>query len=431
MSAELQDKLTQVEDDLRSLREDLADKNRRLEEAKETYTALGEGEDDGPAFEAAKEARREVGLIADQIEATKEKQVELLKLLGDREAASRVNGKPVVPPSQEVVEWSAEKLLSDPDLQARLEFISGTKSRFGSMEIGEIVSREMLAADIAPTSRQREATYQGLVPQILRPLRVLDLIPTGTTDGNVIPYTVESGPLTGALETAEGAAKPEAGVTYTDATAPVQTIAAWMKIRKQALADFAQLRTILDTRLRYLVQRRLEAQVLAGDGTGTNLTGILNTAGIGQVAYNANVSVTEHVLSGITNIYLADGVADGVVLHPADWNKALTEKAHFGGGAGAAGTAGSYEYIGGGPFGATPLSLWGVAAVPTPAMAAGFALVGDFSLGVTLFIREGVNVLMSDSDQDDFIKNRVTLLGEMRAGMPVWRPSVFQRVATA
>ena len=38
---------------------------------------------------------------------------------------------------------------------------------------------------------------------------------------------------------------------------------------------------------------------------------------------------------------------------------------------------------------------------------------------------------MSDSDQDDFIKNKVTLLGEMRAALAVWQPSLFVDVDLA
>ena len=51
-------------------------------------------------------------------------------------------------------------------------------------------------------------------------------------------------------------------------------------------------------------------------------------------------------------------------------------------------------------------------------------LVGD-STGATLLMRQGVNVKTSDSDQDDFINNRVTILAECRAAFPIWRPTAF------
>jgi len=55
-------------------------------------------------------------------------------------------------------------------------------------------------------------------------------------------------------------------------------------------------------------------------------------------------------------------------------------------------------------------------------------VVGDFRLGATLFVREGVNVRASDSDQDDFVRNRVTILGERRFGLAVWQLGAFALV---
>ncbi len=427
MSEELKRKLEQVEDRLRGLREDRKTAVAARDKAKEEYGQVPDGTDDSAQYEAAREAVRRVGEIDDNIAAESEKQVELLKMLGDKEAGKREPRPGVARIDEESGEvWSSAHLFEDPELLQQLEKISASQSKFGSLELGQVASRDVMVADVDPSSYMRRGTYRGVIPQLRRVIRLLDLIPTGATDGNSVPYTQESGPFTGALETAEGSAKPEASMTYTDADAPVRTIAAWLKTRKQGLADFAALRTIIDSRLRYLVLRRLEAQVVNGDGSGVNLRGLLQTSGIGSVAYQSTLPLTELILSGITNIYLADGEAEGVALYPTDWQKALTEKAKNG-----AGTVGSYEYIGGGPFGNTPMTIWGIPCIPTASMPVGHGLVADFSLAATLLIREGVNVLMSDSDQDDFIKNRVTLLGEMRAALPVWRPAVIQDVLTA
>ena len=74
--------------------------------------------------------------------------------------------------------------------------------------------------------------------------------------------------------------------------------------------------------------------------------------------------------------------------------------------------------------------LWGLPAVPSKVLAPGTAIVGDFSQ-CTLYVREGANVRISDSDQDDFIRNRVTLLGEGRFGLAVWQPAAFAVVDLA
>lgn len=434
----LETKLTAVDDDIRSHNEDRAEKHKAVETAKEAYGNLPEDADRTEAHATLRDALRERGEVDELISKAKEERQTLLTALGDREAATRPTADR---PDKTSTVWSSAEVLDNPELRERLEFISGTKSQVGSLPIGEVISRDamvqMMAAEpgspdvtLTPDSNTvenvRRGAWQGIVPQLRRPLRFLDLVPVGTTDGNFVPYTVESGAFTGPVETAEGAAKTEISLTYTDADAPVRTIAAFIKVRKQVLSDFSALRTILDSRLRYMVLRRLEAEVLAGDGSGQNLTGILNTSGIGSVTYQSTAPLAEHILSGITNIYLNDGEATGVVVYPTDWQRMLTAKAHNAGD-----TAGSYEYLGGGPFANTPLTIWGLPCVPHQAIAAGTALVGDFPIGTTLMIREGVNVLMSDSDQDDFTRNRITILGEMRAALPVWRPSMFQEIALA
>ena len=70
-------------------------------------------------------------------------------------------------------------------------------------------------------------------------------------------------------------------------------------------------------------------------------------------------------------------------------------------------------------------TLWGLPVVLNLAMTKGKALVGDWAQGATLFVRESTNVRVSDADQDDYTRNRVTMLGEGRWGLAVWRPACF------
>jgi hypothetical protein len=415
----LRSKLAQVEADLADLRTERADKARKREEAKEAFVGLDGYDVDSDEFKSAEAAVKDVGEVDDKIADVQATQVGILKMLGqsDKDIARDKGVEPGRGKSEnEWKGWDSGSLFTD-EIKAALKRASTTKGRFGGIELGEVADAEALKADIAPSANQRRGDYYGLLPQLTRPLRILDLLPSGTMDNNTLPYTVEGGSFTGAAETVEGALKPEAGVTFTDATATAQTIAAWMKIRKQALADVSVMRSIIDSRLRYMVQRRLEAQVLSGDGADPNIRGILNTSGLGTVAYAANELVADQVLRGITTVLLADADASGVVMHPIDWQNTLIAKA-----------AGDGHYYSGGPFSVTPQVLWGVPLVPSPAIPQGTVLVGDFTIGAQLFIREGVQVLMSDSDQDDFLRNRVTLLGEMRAALAVFRPSAFAAV---
>jgi HK97 family phage major capsid protein len=169
------------------------------------------------------------------------------------------------------------------------------------------------------------------------------------------------------------------------------------------------------------VLRRIENQILSGDGTGQNLRGILNTTGIASIAFNAGEPLSDLALDAITTVLVSDAVPDLAIFNPMDLASMMKAKA-----------AGSGERLDSqGAFAATASTLWDLPRVASTAIPVGTALVGDFALGASLFLREGVNVRASDSDQDDFIKNRTTLLGEARVGLAVWNPTCFAQVDLA
>jgi hypothetical protein len=97
----------------------------------------------------------------------------------------------------------------------------------------------------------------------------------------------------------------------------------------------------------------------------------------------------------------------------------------------------SGQYLYGGPGiapqyhgGRIVQTVWGLALTTSPVVTQQNPVVGD-SNGVTLFVREPVSVRTSDSDSDDFTKNRLTILAETRVALAVWRPSWFTKAATS
>jgi HK97 family phage major capsid protein len=239
-------------------------------------------------------------------------------------------------------------------------------------------------------------------------------------DGASFEYSQEVVTTEAPVEVVEGAVKPASQYDFTDATAEAKTIAHFTKMRRQQIADLPTMETIVRDRLAYGVLRRVEDQVVAGDGAGESLRGITETSGIASVTFDAGVPLAELPLEGIVDVIVSDADPNAVVLNPTDWATMVTAK-----------TSGSGDYYGVGPFAAQAPTLWGLPAVLSKAIAAGTALVGDFSNGATLFVREGVNVRVSDSDQDDFIRNRVTALGEGRFALAVWQPAAFALVDLA
>jgi HK97 family phage major capsid protein len=335
--------------------------------------------------------------------------------------------------------------LEDPAVVEQLRSLAYSKSPVGRMDLGQLAGREQLVdilstgrwaagaggkggapaqqtvTGLDPTSIAR-TTWFGVVPQIRRPLSVLDLIPTSATEQNVVAYTQETGTWdTGAAETVEGALKPEGDVTYTDVEARCRTIAEFVKNNRQQLDDVAGLADSLQRRLTYKIGRRVERQIVAGDGTGENLTGILSTTGIGSIAFVASTAPADMLLKGVTALQLAEAIPNGVLIHPTDLATMLTTKA-----------SGSGERLDiDSAVGANVDNVWSIPLVATPLVAVGTALVGDFMQGCELFVRDGISLRVSDNDQDDFVRNRITTLAETRVALAVWQPACFTKVALA
>ncbi len=333
---------------------------------------------------------------------------------------------------------ATDSLFDDVATVQTLEQLAGSSMPIGSMALGPAVGAADLVAMIesgswgpsrmAVTSPSvpdsSRTSYYGVIEQPRRRLSLLDLIPTMQVDSLVVEYMQEGAAVSGspssfdtAVETAEGAIKPQADLNLGEAQAIVRTIAHWVKLKRQQIADVPALETLVRTRLTYGVLRRVESQILSGNGVGENITGIVGTTGVGDVQYDAGELAADQALEGVVDVLLSEAVPNAVILNPRDWADLRKAKAD--------GTGQSGAYYSAGPFVSTAQQLWDCAVIPSTAVAAGTALVGDFSSGCTLLVREGVNIRLSDSDADDFTRNRVTVLGEGRFGLMIQQPGAF------
>jgi hypothetical protein len=424
----LRTKLKDIENEIGRLVVTKSEKQKALDEAKAAWAQSPDNDVNSDVFKAAETARGDWGKVEDQIVDLTNVQIATLKMIGSDSDNNKVDtGSGSRSKADEYEDWDSSKVLTD-ELTNRLKSFANSSGRFGSIDLGQVASRKALrhslkaAGDLDSTAGLRRGPSYGVVGAAYRPLRVLDLVPVGTMDGNSLPYTQEGGTF-GAAPTAEGVRKPGGGMTLTDANANAETIAVWQKIKKPALSDTAALQSIIDQRLRYAVRLALEGQVIAGDGVSPNLSGIRTQAGIGKVTWAsmaATVPLADRILAGIVQVMLGNGEANGVAINPTEWQGILTAKETTSG-----------AYLQGGPFSPVASTVWGVPMLPTPAMQAGFSLVGDWSQGAQVFVREGVNVLISDSDATDFTENRVTILAEGRFALAVWRPAVFSEVDLA
>lgn len=252
-----------------------------------------------------------------------------------------------------------------------------------------------------------------------RRLFVRDLLSTGTTGLNSVPYIRELSPRTnetGATTVAEGAAKPEVTMQFVAADAPVRKIAAWIPVTSEILADAPTLRSYIDARLAYMLAIREEDQVLNGDGNAPNLEGILNATGLQTSTGPAGDNLTA-LAEAIEKVELVDGEADGAALHPTDFWAMVTRRAS------------GDDHYDVNPFtSADNLRPWGLPTVRTRSVTAGTAVVGAWRIGAQLLDREQTVIKVGDQHSDYFTKNKAAILAEKRVALLNHRPDYFVEV---
>lgn len=260
--------------------------------------------------------------------------------------------------------------------------------------------------------------YTGLVADPLRrTLTVRQIVTNGTTSSDAVEFvrvtseTNAAAPVAEATSTATGGTKPESAMALERVTETVKTIAHWIPATKRALSDAGQLRTMIDSFLRYGLEEELEDQMLTGAGTGENFTGITATVGVQTQAWDTDLLTTTRKARTLVQTVGKDR-PNAYVLNPADWERLdLTQDNEA-------------RYFFGGPMQVGTPRLWGLPVVESEGLTAGTGLVGNFRQAV-LWDREEASITVSDSHSDFFVRNLVAILGELRAAFGVLRPKSF------
>jgi HK97 family phage major capsid protein len=267
----------------------------------------------------------------------------------------------------------------------------------------------------------------GFIDILQRQTTILDLIPVAQTTSNLIDYIKELTFTNNAAFVSEATAttgttgtKPESGMTFQLLNTAVQTLAHWMPVTNQMLSDAPAIRGVIDARLLLGLQLVLETNVINGNGTPPNLSGILG-AGISALGLGTD-STADAIYKAMTTV-MVTGLANpsGVVLHPNDWQTIRLSRESTG----STGLLGTY--LMGPPSMVGAQTLWGRIVVLALGMPENTGLVGDFALGCMLFDREE-SAIRTGTINDQFVRNMQTILAELRAAFVVFRPTAFCQV---
>lgn len=260
---------------------------------------------------------------------------------------------------------------------------------------------------------------EHIVEQLIRRVRLLDVVTMGTTDTNTVDWIQEQPRTDAAAPTVYGSAAPESAYGFQHIQVVVKRIPHFVPATKGILMDAGQTRTLLESRLITGLQLAVEQQMFNGSGSGENLEGFVNattpTGGQGALGGIARGTDTQldAVHKAITNIRVSSvmNIEPTVILiSPADYEKVLLQKT----------TQGAYIYAN--PTAGNVPTLWGLLPVVTPLVADGAPWVGNFKDACMTWMRMGVELSASDSHASFFTQGLVALLAETRLAFKTVRP---------
>lgn len=244
-----------------------------------------------------------------------------------------------------------------------------------------------------------------------RPLVVADLFSTGAITGTVLQYPVFDELEGNAKMVEETGAAPQ--VHWKDPTweqDKIGKVASFFGISEDMMDDLSWVIGEINDAAQYDLKLQEETQLLSGDGSENNLTGLFNR-GIQTMDKDALSDADRLSKAALQITTTTNFQADAYVLNPLDfWKLTIAKDAN-----------GNYLNLTDGA------KLWNIPTVATAAITEGTALVGAFKSAKVLR-KGGLVVKMTDSDTDDFLHFKQKCRVSERLGLQVKYPKAFVKV---
>lgn len=371
-----------------------------------------------------------------------------LEILDEAKGLAAEIGEPAIddvdaqgrPPVRERVKALGLQVVESLEFKAMMRPFTGAVNERARIQSDPIGVKALITGGSSTSGGAFVVNEQSGIVEMLgrRPLTIRDLVSVRRTGSDAVEYVEQTShtnaaavvpeATSSAAPTAPGAAgplildpnggyKPEGSWAFERKVANVKTIAEWVPITKRGLADVAALEGLINDELAADVADAEEAQILNGNGTGENFTGVNNWSGVQTQTFSTDIF--ESIRKGITKARTVGRVnPTGIVMNPADVEKIDLAKD----------LNGTYRY--GGPQSMGQRTVWGVPVVESEIQPAGTGTLADWSKAV-LWDREQTTVTMTDSHADFFVRNMVAVLAEERLAFAVTRPAAVVKVALA
>ena len=297
-----------------------------------------------------------------------------------------------------------KSMFSEKSFSDQIELLK--KSSGNNVNLDVKAATSITLGSYAGTAFTTEIDRSIVGPQTNMPF-FRDIVNVAPIRGNKVTWINKSAVSNGAGMTAEGATKTQISWTYSKDSADVKKITAYVKVSKEALDDLDFLRSEINTDLRQEIELKLDEQIAEGSGVGQNLKGILTyaptfaVAGTSLAAAVDGANRLDVLRSAVALIRKAKFRANYIAINPVDAALMDMEKGD------------DNHYILPPFVTADGTRVAGTTVIESFSIDEGSFLVGDFTKS-NLRIREEININLG-YENDDFTKNMVTILAEMRA----------------
>ncbi len=246
--------------------------------------------------------------------------------------------------------------------------------------------------------------------------RIRQFIPQGTTNSNAIWYIQETAFTDNTDVVAEGALKPENDLDLEQKSAPVTKIAAHFDVSEEMLEDISYLSSHISLRGTEKYYNKEDQQLLYGTGSSNQLEGLTVSStdyALDNYTGDSNAQEYDILLEAHRQLRNDNYMPSANMVSINRYFDLLRRKD----------TDGRYILPPGVTFDNGVIRVMGTPIIASNALSDDDFLVADFPMLTTLFDRTGVNVRFYDQNEDNAVKNLVTVVIEARLALPTYLPN--------
>lgn len=280
------------------------------------------------------------------------------------------------------------------------------------VKASDMTTANSFTGEVIPAQR-----VPGIKYDPTRPVHVRQLLSVGSTTSDVIRYVKETAYDNGASTKAEGSTLNESDFDLTATSVNVEKIGTYFRISEEMLADTPQLTSYLAARAPEKLLTVEDAQLLSGNGTAPNLTGIITSATdfvggafVGQVTAPNQFDV---LTVAINQLALVNYTPDYIMLNPTDFHKILLLKST------------TNEYLKDQVYMGLQPQFLGIPVITNTAIPAGDYLVGNFATGTQMWVRENISLEFFREDGTNVRDGFVTVRLVERIALSTYAPLAF------